>query len=656
MARRTSRSRRPAALGTLLAGVLLACGCSDAHLYGKGLDDTSANRLGLTGQVCTDDPREAGFPVKVIFLVDIAAGPMFSDFDVELQRLGAIRDVLSLHGGNEAFEFAVIGFAASGVLLAPAEGYFTRNPGELESGVSMLSLSSGCVEGTCRDYADGLELARSLIEGDMTDMEAGERGRTQYVIVLIGGGPPDPLNCEYDCCDPADDECDTEECVPSWDCTTTLLRDTVAAVRDDVEDAGALSLSLHALQLAARDTTEADPDATLDATENLLEELAFAGAGSFQRVDVADSISLDKVGLLKISSLLEAKALIATNMSTLPGPDKPVVDSDGDGLGDPAEDSMGTSKTSADSDGDGLGDLLETLVSLDPLVADEPPGVCADLETPWPDRDLDRLNDCEEALLGTDPTLPDTDGDALTDWMEVLVGTDYLHADDLDDYDWDGTTNGDEARNHTDPRSSDASSHLSTAYRYDVTDEGILSEPSISTPRTIAGVAPLTAGSDTTGGLGTLTYDPGPPAVLSWTDASDSAPGPGVRVDAGGTIDLPSSSVDAGGYERWLRVDVTPSLLPPTAAEEQLLVELSERHCLTYTIRNIRLVETEAASGDGGINDVFLYFAEAPEGRMTLPGLFRAVHIPVEYHPETGRSPSDPLVTVNDEEFASIGY
>ncbi|MCP4197287.1 MAG: hypothetical protein GY762_09065, partial [Proteobacteria bacterium] len=82
----------------------------------------------------------------------------------------------------------------------------------------------------------------------------------------------------------------------------------------------------------------------------------------------------------------------------------------------------------------------------------------------------------------------------------------------------------------------------------------------------------------------------------------------------------------------------------------------SERHCLSYEVRNIRLVETDARDTEGGENDVYIYFAQAPAGRLTLPGLFRVAHIPVEYHPDTGRDPSDLLVEVNDEEFASIGY
>lgn len=63
------------------------------------------------------------------------------------------------------------------------------------------------------------------------------------------------------------------------------------------------------------------------------------------------------------------------------------VDSDGDGLSDAEEETMGTDPSSADSDGDGLSDK-------------------------------------EEVEVGSDPTLADTDGDSYLDAWEVAEGTD----------------------------------------------------------------------------------------------------------------------------------------------------------------------------------------------------------------------------------------
>jgi hypothetical protein len=633
-------------------------GCSDSHLYGKGMEDSAADRLGLTGRVCTDDPRVAGFPVRVLFLVDTAMGPMFGEFDPELIRLHALSETVSIHSGNDAFSFAVASFGPYARKLAPEEGYFTRNPGELENAISMLALPQGCYDEICRDYRDGLSLARSMIEGDMAQMTAGARSRTQYVVVLMGGGRPTPRACSYECCEPGDEDCDFSECTQSWACTKVVTRDEVLELREDIEAAGALSFSLHALHLEALDNSLGDPQANLDHTTDMLQQMAFAGAGLYEGFAVSDAVTLDHIGLLKLSSLLEAKSLLVSNQSVLPGVGDPIKDSDGDGLSDDLENDndVGTSNKQWDSDGDGIGDMLELLFSLDPTTSDEPPAACEAVDgPPYSDADNDHLNDCEELLLGTDSSLPDTDGDALPDWIEVSYGTDYLHPDALHDSDWDGVANGDEAKNHTDPRSSDATSHLGSAYRYDVTDEGFVIEPSVSAPHAVTGVTVLAAGTDSSGGLGTLTYSPGNTPTLTWKDPQDGAAGNVVQITGPGQYTLQSMSASDGELERWILVDVDPPLLPPSGVTELLLVQLSERQCLTFTVRNIRLVETVASSGEGGRNDVFVYFAQSPEGQLTLPGLFRVAHIPVVYHPDTGREPSEPLVELADEDFVAIG-
>ena len=99
-------------------------------------------------------------------------------------------------------------------------------------------------------------------------------------------------------------------------------------------------------------------------------------------------------------------------------PDDAPVDSDGDGLTNAEEQTLGTDPNVPDTDGDGLEDGEEVLTTFtDPLA---------------PDTDADGLTDGEEVLAHfTDPLVADTDGGGRGDGDEVAEGTDPL--DGLDD-------------------------------------------------------------------------------------------------------------------------------------------------------------------------------------------------------------------------------
>lgn len=85
-----------------------------------------------------------------------------------------------------------------------------------------------------------------------------------------------------------------------------------------------------------------------------------------------------------------------------------LTDSDGDGLSDSMEYTIGTNPMNSDSDGDGVSDGLEySLYSTNPLASDS---------------DGDGLSDGAEVnLYGSNPLMPDTDGDGLADGFEVAV-------------------------------------------------------------------------------------------------------------------------------------------------------------------------------------------------------------------------------------------
>lgn len=118
------------------------------------------------------------------------------------------------------------------------------------------------------------------------------------------------------------------------------------------------------------------------------------------------------IAAVDLQTIVAATATIdaATRLALTP---TTTADSDGDGLSDEQEATLGTSPEDPDSDGDGLFDGPEALQhGCDPTQRDS---------------DGDFLNDWDEInLYGTNCSDPDTDGDGLSDGMEVTQGTDPL--------------------------------------------------------------------------------------------------------------------------------------------------------------------------------------------------------------------------------------
>ncbi|MEZ4472722.1 MAG: hypothetical protein R3F60_18440 [bacterium] len=637
-------------MGRLLLIALALAACTDASLYNVARVPIEADRVALRGRVCTEDPDIARFPVKLVLAVDHAAGPLFSTYDPGGRRIELLSSLVRSALARPGIELAVIGYGGRAVRFAPdpAEGPFTRNPGVLLAAITRLALPSGCLgEDQCRDYDDALRAAEGLIEDDVARTPAGERVLTQYVVLLVNAGEAQPLATRADCCPAADRACRAAGDAPDAACQLDRDVARVASLRATAAAAGA-TLRLHTLHLAAEPAEEADRVA------RVMDRMAFAGAGRSLRFGAVTGVDLGDLALFDREGALRAQRLVVANINALPGPDGPIPDSDGDGLSDDEEVALHTAPDRADTDGDGVGDRVEVLAGLDPQVA-ETPAICAALATPGGDADQDGLTDCDEALVGTDASLPDTDGDGLLDRLEVALGTDYLHAEGVVDDDGDGVPNADEVRERTDPQSVDAATRLGRAYRYEVDDEGVSVEPVAPALEQLAGVEIVRVSPGTTAGVGRLRFVPGSPARLQWQDAGDAAGGPLVEVPTDGDYRVPSASyADIQGDDGpFLDVRVALAETPPTEAAEQVRVLFRARQCLRYVVRNIRLLDTLPTEGrpEGGRNDLFIYFTQAPVGRPTAPGALRQALVPVRYVPPDFRTPSGAVIEVLDEEF-----
>ncbi len=121
-------------------------------------------------------------------------------------------------------------------------------------------------------------------------------------------------------------------------------------------------------------------------------------------------------------------------------------DTDGDGLYDAIEKTIGTDINVIDTDGDSLSDYTEFVVlGLDPLKKDTDENGIFDGDE---DSDGDGLSNAEEEMLWSSPLFSDTDSDGLTDFDEY---SEYKTAPINADTDHDGVNDGREIQSGSDP-------------------------------------------------------------------------------------------------------------------------------------------------------------------------------------------------------------
>lgn len=180
----------------------LTSGCTKAGVYRSRLAPFQANKVAVTGTVCTDDPRQRNFPVKVLFVIDTSQALVDPANDPTGIRGKAINDVITIWSRNPNYSFGVIEYG--GRAFNRVDGGFTRDSSLLNAAATAVQASSGGCQGTrCRDLRAALSLASSIITGDVLGGDPGLVSRTSYAIVLFAaGGPVPPIN-RCACRDPA---------------------------------------------------------------------------------------------------------------------------------------------------------------------------------------------------------------------------------------------------------------------------------------------------------------------------------------------------------------------------------------------------------------------------------------------------------------------
>ncbi len=404
--------------------------CTDVGLYAVGGDGpSSADRAELEGTVCVPLATGDAFPVRVLFAVPGGQG-------VSRDVVGQVATALDSLNGR--FSFPYIRFSLLGYHTVASSFTGTFVPAaELSSAIAQYSAFD---QGGPWSLRAPLRLAQSHVAGDMLTGCRGLVGRTRYLVVLVVTDP------DTSCANPAFNAGIDSRC-------SMLMPDEAACGQCELarvtEELSALSERYRAGEVSVQPIyvrTSANPLVSAQVA-------AIARSGGTQVIETDPASLQATLNGLDYASLqreLVLKRFIAFNRNAVARGGKLLLDSDGDGVPDEDEERLGTDPLAADTDLDGLGDGVELKMGTDPRTPDTVAGC-----NPFLDTDGDRLNDCEEKVLGTEPCLSDTDGDSLPDLIELLAGTNPLVAEDLDDSDGDGRPDLAEVAAQTDPHGAD---------------------------------------------------------------------------------------------------------------------------------------------------------------------------------------------------------
>src|SRR3989339_2016859 len=120
---------------------LYLCACTNVELYKWRNDPYQANKLTVSGRVCTDDPHQRNFPVKILFVVDVSQAMMAEKNDNHGFRGRAISEIIDVWGKSENYRFGIIAFGAKA--RNHIDAGFTRDTALLTSAVAAVSGNGG---------------------------------------------------------------------------------------------------------------------------------------------------------------------------------------------------------------------------------------------------------------------------------------------------------------------------------------------------------------------------------------------------------------------------------------------------------------------------------------------------------------------------------
>ena len=103
------------------------------------------------------------------------------------------------------------------------------------------------------------------------------------------------------------------------------------------------------------------------------------------------------------------------------------------------------------------------------------------------------------------------------------------------------------------------------------------------------------------------------------------------------------------------------NILPRQSLAETIVIGTAQRDCFRYQVRNVSLVtpvpdQTVGREETGkGMNNVYVYFAQGPQGQLQAPGIYSTALVRVRYNPPARREPADAEFVLRQEDFVVLG-
>lgn len=418
--------------------LITAPACTDANLIcvsSQCIEQPPAphdNKLTVSGQVCTTDPRSTLYPYKILFVIDDSGSNKTTD--PPGNRADAVQRVVTQYANNNQVSFGIIKFESTPTAVTQT---FTQDQALLLGAIPQLRVAKG---GT--NYLDTVSLVQQFIISDAATLTPALRARTRYDIQWLSDGQPSP--------------CQTLPSVTGAATALMGLRSTL----------GVYDIRMSTIMLAFGAADVRPDGCEAWSPGEYLQSMATVGRGTFQ--SLASQELNFQIGFSEILRPFAKDIFYAVNESRVVHNGTLLADSDMDGVSDPNETILGTDPLKVYSKVSGCPDgVIQALLPNT--------GICeagcsnvslANPNVSLPDTDFDYMADCAEEALGTDSSKADTDHDGLLDEVEVRFGTNPLDSQTpRRDTDNDGVTDFDEVLRGTDPLTPDPNGLL--AYVYD---------------------------------------------------------------------------------------------------------------------------------------------------------------------------------------------